>query len=92
MKVDPITIFWLSLLATIGQGVTSGAVHLTGLVPATWIPFVTGWLSLLVFCVMAFLTALNGFSSNKSGPFAPPPTVPEAREVMDEAKKAELKQ
>ena len=88
MKVDPATLFWISLTATIGQGITSGTVHLTGLVPEAWIPFVTGWLSLIVFCLLSFLTALQGFSSNKSGPFAPPPTLQEAQAILDEAKKA----
>lgn len=86
MKVDPTTIFWLSLFATIGQGITSGAVHLA--VPPEWLPYVTSWVSFAVFCVMSFLTALNGFSSNKSGPFAPPPTIPEATAILTEAKKA----
>ena len=88
MKVDPTTIFWISLFATIGQGISGGTVHLTGLVPEAYLPVVTGWLSLAVFCAMSFHTALNGFSSNKSGPFAAPPTIGEAREITAEAQKA----
>ncbi len=87
MKVDPTTIFWISLFATIGQGIAGGTVHLTGLVPDAYLPVVTGWLSLAVFCAMSFLTAMNGFSSNKSGPFAPPPTIAEAKTIMAEAEK-----
>lgn len=86
MKVDPTTIFWLSLFATIGQGVASGAVHLA--VPEPYLSYVTAWISFAVFCVMSFLTALNAFSSNKSGPLAPPPTIPEANAILSEAKKA----
>jgi hypothetical protein len=85
MKIDPVVTFWISLITTIAQGVASGTVHLTGLVPPDWIPLVTGWLGLLVFINMSFLTAMSGLSSSKSGPLAPPPTVPEARAVLAEA-------
>lgn len=90
MKVDPVTIFWISLITTILQGLTSGTVHLTGLVPDAYIPMVTGWMGLIVFVNMSFLTALNAFSSNKSGPLAPPPTVAEATTIMAQAKKASV--
>lgn len=91
MKVDPVVLFWVSLITTVGQGVTSGAVHLTNIVPPYMIPTVTSWIGLIVFVNMAFLTAMAGFSSNKSGPLAPPPTVPEAKQIMDEAQKAATK-
>jgi len=85
MKVSPVVIFWISLITTVGQGIASGTVHLSGLVPTEWIPYVTGWLGLIVFANMAFLTALNGFSSSKSGLLASAPTLDEARAVMKEA-------
>ena len=88
MKIDPKVIFWISLATTIAQGVTSGTVHLTGLVPMEWIPVVTGWLGLIVFANMSFLTAMTAFSSNAKGILAAPPTVKEAQVVMDDAKKA----
>jgi hypothetical protein len=88
MKVDPKFTFYVSLFATIGQGILSGSVHLTGIVPEMYVPVVTGWLSLLVFACMSYITALTGFSSNKSGPFAPPPTIPEANAIMNEAKES----
>lgn len=82
MKIDPAITFWVSVATTIMQGLASGTVHLTGLIPMEWIPQVTGWLGLFVFINMTVLTALNGFSSVKPGVLAPPPTVAEAREVM----------
>lgn len=91
MKIDPVITFWISLITTIAQGVATGTVHLTGLVPEMYLPIVTGWLGLIVFINMSFLTALSGFSSNKSGPLAPPPTVPEARAIMTEATKEAVK-
>jgi len=91
MKVNPVVIFWISLCTTVAQGIASGTVHLSGLVPAEWIPYVTGWLGLIVFANMSFLTALNGFASNKSGPLAPPPTVEEAHAIMQEATTAASK-
>lgn len=87
MKVDPVFTFWLGLVTTILQGVTSGTVHLTGIVPEAYMNAVTAWIGLIVFINMAVLTALAGYSSNKSGPLAPPPTIPEARAIMDEAQK-----
>ena len=89
MKVDPVVTFCLGLVTTILQGVTSGTVHLTGIVPEPYMGQVTAWIALIVFINMSIMTALTGFSSAKSGPLAPPPTVPEAQATLVEAKKAE---
>jgi len=89
MKVSPVVLFWISLITTIGQGVTAGTVHLTGLIPVELIPTVTAWIGLVVFVNMSFLTAMAGFSSNKSGPLAPPPTMAEAQAVLKEAQAAQ---
>ena len=88
MKVSPTITFWISLATTIAQGLATGTVHLTGLVPEHYIPMVTGWLSLVVFINMSFLTALTGVSSASQGPLAPPPTPQEAQEVVRQAKEA----
>lgn len=88
MKVDPVITFWLGVITTVMQGIATGTVHLTGIVPEASIPAVTGWLSLIVFVNMTFLTALSGFSSSRSGPLAPAPTVADAQQVMHEATKA----
>lgn len=89
MKVDPVFTFWLGLVTTILQGITSGTVHLTGIVPEAYIGQVTAWIGLVVFINMSIMTALTGFSSAKSGPLASPPTVPEARAVMAQATQAQ---
>ena len=89
MKVSPVVTFWISLVTTILQGFATGTVHLTGLVPVEYIPTVTAWIGLCVFINMSFLTALSGFSSNKSGPLAPSPTISEARAIMTEAQAAQ---
>jgi hypothetical protein len=86
MKFPPKLLFYLQLFATIGQGITSGVVHLSGLVPAESLPYVTGWIGLLVFCAMSFLTLATGAVGVGSGPLARPPTVKEVQEVMDKAK------
>lgn len=88
MKVSPTVTFWIALITTIAQGVASGTVHLTGLIPADSIPTVTGWLGLIVFINMSFLTALSGVSSAAPGPLAAPPTIKEAQDVMEQAKKS----
>lgn len=90
MKIDPKITFWIGVITTIAQGIASGTVHLSGLVPPDWVPYITGWLGLAVFVNMTVLTALNGFSSNAAGPLAPPPTLTEAEAVMDEAQKAKV--
>lgn len=86
MKFDPKLLFWLQLFATVGQGVASGTIHLTGLVPAYALPIVTGWLGLSVFCVMSFLTLATGAVGAGSGPLARKPTIDEANQVMNQAK------
>jgi hypothetical protein len=87
MKFSPKLLFYLQLFATIGQGIASGTVHLTGLIPADATPMVTGWLGLTVFGVMSFLTLATGAVGVGSGPLARAPTVEEANQVMDQAKK-----
>jgi hypothetical protein len=91
MKVSPTVLFWVSLITTIGQGVTSGTVHLTSLVPMEDIPTVTAWVGLIVFVNMSFLTAMAGYSSAQPGPLAPPPTMAEAQEVMKQAQEGQHK-
>lgn len=91
MKVDPVVTFWLGLVTTILQGITSGTVHLTGIVPPDAIGPVTAWIGLIVFINMSIMTALSGFSSAKQGPLAPPPTVPEAKAVLKVAEEAQGK-
>jgi hypothetical protein len=85
MKVSPTVTFWISLITTIAQGIATGTIHLTGLVPEHSIPLVTGWLGLVVFVNMSFLTALTGVSSPQTGPLAPPPTPQEARDITKQA-------
>ena len=88
MRFSPELIFWLTLAATIGTGITGGTVHLTGLVPTDAIPYVTGWVSFITFCVMSFLTAATGMAGVGTGPLAKPPTVDEAKHVMAVAQAA----
>lgn len=91
MTFSPKLIFWLTFASMIGQGITSATVHLTGMVPPDWIPSITGWIGFLLFADLAFLTLATGFSGIGKGPLAPAPTVPEARAVLAEAVKAEVK-
>ena len=87
MQFSPKLLFYLQLFTTIGQGIASGTIHLTGLIPAETVPFVTGWLGLTVFCAMSFLTLATGAVGAGPGPLARKPTVAEAQQVMDQAKK-----
>lgn len=87
-KIDPRFAFIFGIVTTILQGVTSGTVHLSGLIPESAIPYATSWIGFIVFVNMTIMTAFAGLSSAKSGPLAPPPTIPEARAVMVEAVKA----
>jgi hypothetical protein len=87
VKFDPKVLFWLQFAATIGTGFTSGAVHLTGLVPPELVPYVTGWVSLGTFATMTFLTLATGAVGVGAGPLAAKPTVAEAQKVMEAANK-----
>jgi hypothetical protein len=87
MKFSPKLLFYLQLFATIGQAVASGTIHLTGLIPMEMVPMVTGWLGLIVFACMSFLTLATGAVGVGAGPLAAKPTVEEANKVMDLAKK-----
>ena len=90
MTFPPKLIFWLTFLATIGQGTASGTVHLTGLVPPELLPYVTGWIGFSTFCVMSFLTLASARAGIGVGPLAPPPTVADVQKVMAAAQAAKV--
>lgn len=87
MKISPTFTFWITFITAVAQGVTSGFVHLSGLVPDAMLPKVTGWMGVVVFVNMLFLSMCSGYSSPKVGPLAPAPTIPEAKAVMEAAVK-----
>jgi hypothetical protein len=91
MNFSPKLIFWLTLGSMIGQGLTAGTIHLTGLVPESWIGPITGWISLLVFADLAFLSMATGYAGLGKGPLASAPSIPEARAVLNDAVTAESK-
>lgn len=86
MKFDPKLLFWIQFAAWIGSGVTGGTVHLTGMVPDDWLPKVTGWVAFITFCEMGFLTLATGAVGVGSGPLARSPTIPEAQQVLAQAR------
>lgn len=88
MTFSPKLIFIVTFLATIGTGIAGGTVHLTGLIPANLVAPVTGWISLLTFCAMTFLSIATGFAGVGKGPLAPPPTPQEADAIKVQAIKA----
>jgi len=88
MKINPKVTFWLSFIAFVAQGIASGTVHLSGLIPAEAIPQVTGWMGFIVFCWMGLQAALNGYAGPGTGPLAKPTTVAEANQILEQAKGA----
>lgn len=68
--IDPKITFWLGVLTTVFIGISSGTIHLTNMIPETWIPTVTAWSAFFAFMNSAFLTAAAGFSSSARGPIA----------------------
>ncbi len=89
---SPRLIFWITFLATIGTGIAGGTVHLTGLIPVDFVAPVTGWISLVTFAAMSFLTLATGYAGIGKGPLAAPPTTAEANEIKAQAVKAMLSQ
>lgn len=87
MKIDPKVTFVLGIITTICLAIGQGTIHLTNLVPMDSIPYITSWAGAISTINSIILTALAGYSSNRSGPLAPPPTVAEAHDIMKEATK-----
>jgi len=88
MSFDPKFTFWLGFLVSVAIGISTGAVHLTDIVPADYIKPVTGWIGFFAFAGSSLLTAMTGMSSAKSGPLAPPPTIAQAQQVMKQAQES----
>jgi hypothetical protein len=60
MNVNPATRFWISVAVMIAIGVIQGSVHLTNVIPLSWIPYAEGWSGIIAFVGTVILTALNG--------------------------------
>ena len=71
--IDPKWVFYLGILVTIETAIGQGTVKLTNLVADQWIPFITGWCTLLSFVGNVVMTALAGYSSKTAGPLIAPP-------------------
>jgi len=76
MQFDPKFSFWFGIAVTALIGIGSGSVSLTNALPPDWIPYVVAWTKILSFFGSAILTAMHGFSSGGSGPFASPAAAP----------------
>ena len=85
MKFDPKLIFWVTFASMCGQGISAGTAHLSGLIPATYVAPVSGWINLLTFFALCWLSLATGRAGAGTGPFAPPPTREEARDIMTQA-------
>lgn len=85
MTFPPKLIFWLTFASMCGQAIASGTVHLTGLIPADWVSYATGWISLITFFVLGFLSLATGYAGVGRGPLAGAPTREEARDIMTQA-------
>lgn len=73
--IDPKWVFYLGIAVTIEQGIGQGSVKLTNVFPDAWAPFIVGWCTLLAFVGNIVMTALAGYSSNRSGPLVNAPSV-----------------
>jgi hypothetical protein len=73
MQFDPKVSFWLGVVVTALIGIGGGTVSLTHAIPPDWIATVVAWCNILSFFGSGVLTALHGFSSGNSGPFASTP-------------------
>jgi hypothetical protein len=88
MKFSPKLIFYVTFLAACGQGISSGAVHLSGLIPAAYVAPVSGWIALLTFVALAWLSLATGYAGAGTGPLGPPVSRDEVRKLADDAQMA----
>lgn len=78
MQIDPKYSFWFGVFTSILLGLATGAVNLPSSIPHDIATQITGWCAFFGWINSVILTALNGYSSSKSGPLtaipAPAPT------------------
>lgn len=88
MTFSPKLIFWLAFSVWARGSVGHGAIVLTNMIPAAWIPTVMAWIGTLTFLRGGLLTYATGYAGSGRGPLAGPPSLTEAHQVMVEAKAA----
>ena len=59
--------FWVGLVLFMIAGISGGTIHLTGIVPADWIPTVTAWAALFNTIGTGYLTVALGIQSQTTG-------------------------
>ena len=72
--IDPKYIMWLGFIIYLEKGIGQGAISLTNMIPASWIPVVLAWCNGLAWGGVGLMTTLAAFSSNATGPFISPPS------------------
>lgn len=90
IKISPRNLMLILFITDVFQGFTSGALHLTHMIPDAWIPYATAWLNFIVFVNLTFLTIFAGFAGPGVGPLAKAPTMAEAKEIVAQAVSAKL--
>lgn len=73
--INPQWGLYLGIIVTIQMAIGQGAVPLTNVFPADWIPYVVGWSQFLGFIGTTVMTALFGYSAQSPGPFVKLPDI-----------------
>lgn len=68
MQIDPKYSFWFGVYTSILLGLATGAVNLPSTISHDLATQITGWCAFFGWINSVILTAMNGYSSNKSGP------------------------
>ena len=84
MNVSPRTRFIIQLVVFVAVGISQGTVHLTNMIPETWIPIVNAYCGFIAFLGTGFTTLLSGFGMSSQNRIDAAASLPEVKAILTE--------
>ena len=81
MPSNPKYTFWLGIIVTVCLAVGNGSLHLTHMIPESWIPTVVAWNAFIAFVGAAVMTAMAGINSSKQSIVTAAAQLPEVKTI-----------
>ena len=82
MNISPKIRFIIQLAVFVCVGISQGAVHLTHMIPDTWIPIAIAWTGFIAFVGTGATTILSGLGMTSQNVIAAAASLPEVKQIV----------